>query len=81
MKTFGDGPLVENALWPEPAPSRPSGIGGIKGHNMKKTFSAHILFATGVPGKPRPVGGELHKNVNTAQKNAHLVKDHLDKRT
>jgi hypothetical protein len=24
------------------------------------TSFAHILFATGAPGKPRPVGGELH---------------------
>jgi len=27
---------------------------------MKETSFAHILFATGVPGKPRPVGGKLH---------------------
>jgi hypothetical protein len=46
--------------WPERAPSRQSGIGGVEGHNMKQTSFAHILFATGVPGKPRPVGGELH---------------------
>jgi hypothetical protein len=26
---------------------------------MKETSFAHILFATGVPGKPRPVGEEL----------------------
>jgi hypothetical protein len=38
--------------------------GGVKGHNMNKTSFAHILFATGVPGKPRPMGGELHKFVS-----------------
>ena len=30
---------------------------GVKGHNMNETSFAHILFATGVPGKPHPVGG------------------------
>jgi hypothetical protein len=29
---------------------------------MNETSFAHIVFATGVLGKPRPVGGELHKN-------------------
>jgi hypothetical protein len=36
-----------------------TGIGGVKGHNMNKTSFAHIVFATGVLGKPRAVGGEL----------------------
>ena len=35
-------------------------VGGGKDHNMNETSLAHILFATGVPGKSRPVGGELH---------------------
>jgi len=33
------------------APSRPSGIGGVKGHNKKGEF---------ISGKPRPMSGELH---------------------
>ncbi len=41
-------------------PHRPRLMGGVKGHNMHETSFAHILFATGVSGKPRPVGGELH---------------------
>ncbi len=41
-------------------PSRQSGMGGVQGHNLNETSFAHILFATGVPGKPRPVGEELH---------------------
>ena len=39
-------------FWPGRAPSRQRGIGG-KGRNMNGTSFAHILFATGVPGKPR----------------------------
>ncbi len=35
-------------------PRNPRLEGRVKGHNMNETSSAHILFATGVPGKPRP---------------------------
>jgi hypothetical protein len=46
---------------------------GVKGHNMKETSFAHILFATGVSGKPRPVGGKLHllgaKTISVQEKN------------
>jgi hypothetical protein len=41
-------------------PRKPRLVGGVKGHNINETSFAHILFATGVSGKPRPVGGELH---------------------
>ena len=38
-------------IWPASAPSRLSGIGGVKGHNRNENF---------LPGKPRPyMGGEL----------------------
>jgi hypothetical protein len=40
--------------WPERALSRQSEIGGIEG---KETSLAQILFATGVPGKPRSWAG------------------------
>ncbi len=30
--------------------------------------------------RPNGVGGELHKNVSSAQKNPYLVKEHLNKR-
>ncbi len=53
-------------IWPERAPSRQSGIDEVKGHNMNETSFAHILFVTGVPGKPRLVGGELHINLKFA---------------
>jgi len=33
---------------------------GRKGHNMNDISFARIRLATGVPGKPRPLGGELH---------------------
>ncbi len=42
---------VKRGLWPERAPSRQSGIGGVKGHNTKRNYLA---------GKPRPVAVELH---------------------
>jgi hypothetical protein len=32
----------------------------VKGHNMREISFAHILFATGVPGKSRRACGELH---------------------
>ena len=35
---------------------------------MNETSFAHILLATGVPGKPRPVGGELHSETNFIDK-------------
>ena len=34
-------------------PRKPRLGGGVEGHNMQETSSAHILFATDVPGKPR----------------------------
>ncbi len=34
--------------WPDRAPSRSIGIGGIKGHNIKRNY---------LTGKPRPVAG------------------------
>jgi len=35
---------------------------------MNETSFAHILFATGVPGKPRRVGEELHSEINFIDK-------------
>jgi phosphoglycolate phosphatase len=34
--------------------------GGVKGYHRNDISLAHILFATGVPGKPCPVGGTSH---------------------
>jgi len=39
-------------IWPELAPSRQSGIGGGKGHNMNETSFARIALAAARPGSP-----------------------------
>ena len=65
--------LRERLRCPERAPSRQSEIGGVKGHNINEISFAHILFATDVPGKPRPVGGELHFFTDPVR----TLKDHL----
>jgi hypothetical protein len=41
-------------------PHKPRLAVGVKEHNMNEISFAHILFATGAPGKPRPVAGKLH---------------------